>query len=89
MGAGRGTRSEGALELSALANATTRRRFLRGAAGTAAALYAGGVLAACADTTLPGGTRSPNLGPGGLPLARPDNPVTLPIYPTTSRSPPG
>jgi spermidine/putrescine transport system substrate-binding protein len=64
--------------------ASTRRRFLqRGAAG-ALALSAAGSLAACADTTVPGG-QSPHLSPGGLPLARPGNPVALPIYPDNPR----
>jgi spermidine/putrescine transport system substrate-binding protein len=38
------------------------------------------LLAACSNSTLPGGGNSPNTAPGGLPLARPDNPQTLPIY---------
>jgi spermidine/putrescine transport system substrate-binding protein len=33
---------------------------------------------------VPGG-QEPNLAPGGLPLARPDNPVQLPIYPDNPR----
>jgi spermidine/putrescine transport system substrate-binding protein len=44
------------------------------------ALGAGSALSACSDTTVPGG-QDPHLAPGGLPLARPDHPVSLPIYP--------
>ncbi len=80
MGAGRGTGADGALDLAAIANATTRRRFLRGAAATAAGLYGVTALGACKDTTLPAGTLSPDRGPGGLPLGRPWDPVTFPIY---------
>lgn len=65
-----------------------RRALLqRGAAG-ALALSAAGSLAACADTTVPGG-QDPHLAPGGLPLARPDNPVALPLYPDNPRLPSG
>jgi spermidine/putrescine transport system substrate-binding protein len=63
-----------------LAGATTRRRFLRGAAGAAVGLSAADLLAACTDTTVPGGADSSSSGPGGLPLARPDSPTRLPIY---------
>ena len=49
-------------------------------------LSASSFLAACSDTTVPGG-QSPNKAPGGLPLARPDNPVTLPIYPDNKAIP--
>jgi spermidine/putrescine transport system substrate-binding protein len=63
---------------------TDRRTFIRRAAGAAASLSIPGLLAAC-GTTSPvasgGGSGSAALGPGGLALARPDNPVTLPIYP--------
>jgi spermidine/putrescine transport system substrate-binding protein len=65
----------------------TRRTFMRRAGATAAGLTIPGLLAACGSTT-PQGTGSASgsssaaakLGPGGLPLARPDTPVTLPIY---------
>jgi spermidine/putrescine transport system substrate-binding protein len=80
MGAGRSTEAGGALGLAELANATTRRRFLRGAAAGAAGLYGITALAGCKDTTLPAGTLSPDRGPGGLPLGRPGDPVTFPIY---------
>jgi spermidine/putrescine transport system substrate-binding protein len=69
---------------------TTRRSFMRRAGGAAAALSVPGLLAACGSTT-PAGPSSASssgsgsssatpTGPGGLPLARPDHPVTLPIY---------
>lgn len=51
-------------------------------------LGAGSALSACSDTTVPGG-QDPHLAPGGLPLARPDNPVSLPIYPDNPRIPSG
>jgi spermidine/putrescine transport system substrate-binding protein len=58
-------------------------------AGLAAlAVGAGSALAGCSDTTVPGG-QDPHLAPGGLPLARPDNPVRLPIYPDNPRIPSG
>ncbi len=72
----------------------TRRTFIKRAGGTAAALSIPGLLAACGSTTPVGpaagsssGSASgassaapANLGPGGLALARPDHPLTLPIY---------
>jgi spermidine/putrescine transport system substrate-binding protein len=61
---------------------TSRRTFLRRAAATAASVSVPGLLAAC-GTTSPAATNSGGsaaLGPGGLALARPDHPVTLPIY---------
>jgi spermidine/putrescine transport system substrate-binding protein len=65
--------------------ALSRRDFLLRTGGAAAALTgAGSLLSACADETNP--TSAPTdssgqlLGPGGIPLPRPDNPVTLPIY---------
>jgi spermidine/putrescine transport system substrate-binding protein len=64
----------------------TRRDFLKQTGGAAFALSsAGGLLAACGNSTTPsgapsgGGTTGP-VGPGGLPLARPNNPVTLPQW---------
>jgi spermidine/putrescine transport system substrate-binding protein len=64
---------------------TTRRTFMRRAASAAAGLSVPGLLAACGTTspTGPSGgssTSTTPMGPGGLALARPDNPVTLPIY---------
>ncbi|MGI8505622.1 MAG: polyamine ABC transporter substrate-binding protein [Solirubrobacteraceae bacterium] len=61
--------------------ASTRRTFLRRASVAAAGLTIPGALAACGSTTpvASGGGGSAALGPGGLPLARPDHPVTLPI----------
>jgi len=60
----------------------TRRALLRRGALAAAGLGASGLLGACADTTTPVGAiaADADVGPGGLPLARPDRPVTLPIY---------
>ncbi len=61
---------------------TTRRGFLQRAGATAAALSLPGALAAC-GTTAPSSagvsSASAGLGPGGLALARPNHPVTLPI----------
>ncbi len=61
---------------------STRRTFMKRAGAAAAAVAAPGVLAACGSTTPTGSTSkaSAALGPGGLPLARPDRPVTLPLY---------
>ena len=66
---------------------STRRDFLLRSGGTAFALSgAGGLLAACSNSTNSGGgsastgTNGKELGPLGLPLARPDVPVTLPRY---------
>ena len=53
---------------------TTRRRFLLGAAGAAGALAALRTRPAVASPT------GVPVGPGGIPLARRDHPVTLPIY---------
>jgi spermidine/putrescine transport system substrate-binding protein len=68
----------------------SRRRLLQGAAGGALGVGALGLLAGCENTTTPigaceGGDGSSNLvvpkpvGPGGLPLPRPDNAVTWAI----------
>jgi spermidine/putrescine transport system substrate-binding protein len=62
----------------------SRRDFLLRSAGAATILSgAGGVLAACASETTaeaPTGTSGELLGPGGLPLARPDKRVTMPLW---------
>jgi spermidine/putrescine transport system substrate-binding protein len=61
---------------------TSRRDFIRRAAIATAGASVPGLLAAC-GTTAPqatGGGGGVALGPGGLALARPDRPVTLPIY---------
>src|SRR4029453_6304363 len=62
----------------------SRRDFLVRSAGAAAAFSgAGGLLAACGNTTsVPQatGTGGELLGPGGLPLARPDKRVVLPRW---------
>ena len=60
----------------------TRRALLRRGALAAAGLGASGLLGACADTTTPVGAiaAEADVGPGGLLLARPNRPVTLPIY---------
>ena len=71
----------------------TRRQLVRGAAGGALGLSAAGILAGCENTTEPvgasagGGLSGPAaklvvakpIGPGGLPLPRPDNAVTWAI----------
>ena len=68
----------------------TRRQLLRGAAGSALAVGGVGALAGCENTTEPigggGGTNSKfvvpkPLGPGALPLPRPDNSVTWAVTP--------
>jgi spermidine/putrescine transport system substrate-binding protein len=65
-------------------NALNRRDFLLRTAGAATALSgAGGLLAACASSTeaeTPTGTGGEPLGPSGLPLARPDKRVTMPLW---------
>jgi spermidine/putrescine transport system substrate-binding protein len=62
----------------------TRRDFLLRSAGAATVLSgAGGLLAACASETTaeaPTGTGGELLGPGGLPLARPDKRITMPLW---------
>ena len=76
---------------------TTRRTFIRRAGLAAASLAVPGVLEACGSTTppvssTPSGTAaaaSAPVGPGGLPLARPDRPVTLPIYADNKAIAPG
>src|SRR4249919_2047021 len=63
---------------------STRRDFLMRSGGAALGLSgAGSLLAACSDTTTPAvstGKSGEKLGPGGLPLARPDRRVTLPLW---------
>jgi spermidine/putrescine transport system substrate-binding protein len=62
----------------------SRRDFLLRSALAASALSgAGGLLAACASETTPEadtGTTGELTGPGGLPLARPDKRVTMPLW---------
>lgn len=60
----------------------TRREFLKRAAAAGIALPSmGAVLAACRDSsTDAGGGGSASVGAGGIPLASPDDPVTLPLY---------
>jgi spermidine/putrescine transport system substrate-binding protein len=64
----------------------TRRDFLMRSGGAALGLSsAGSLLAACGNTTQPSGgggsgTGGQPVGPGGLPLARPDKRVTLPLW---------
>jgi len=62
----------------------SRREFLRRAATAGIALPTlSAILAACQDSTSGPATSngtSAELGPGGIPLASPDNPVTLPRY---------
>jgi spermidine/putrescine transport system substrate-binding protein len=68
----------------------TRRQLLQGAAGSALAIGGVGALAGCENTTTPigggGGVNSKfvearPLGPGGLPLPRPDYAITWAITP--------
>jgi spermidine/putrescine transport system substrate-binding protein len=71
---------------SSFDDGTDRRTFIKRASAAAAGLSASGLLAACGTTSPTGGsggassTAAADLGPGGLPLARHDRPVTLPIY---------
>src|SRR3712207_6449199 len=62
----------------------TRRDFLLRTAGAASVMSgAGGLLAACASSTTPEATTGAGgepTGPGGLPLARPDKRVTMPLW---------
>ncbi len=60
---------------------STRRTFIRRAGLAAASLAVPGVLEACGTTAPVSATKAAAAtGPGGLPLARLDRPVTLPIY---------
>jgi spermidine/putrescine transport system substrate-binding protein len=62
----------------------SRRDFLLRAAGAATVLSgAGGILAGCSSSTeaeVTTGESGELLGPGGLPLARPDKQVTMPLW---------
>jgi spermidine/putrescine transport system substrate-binding protein len=62
----------------------SRRDFLvRSAAAATALSGAGGLLAACSSETTPEATTGSSgelAGPGGLPLARPDKRVTMPLW---------
>jgi spermidine/putrescine transport system substrate-binding protein len=62
----------------------SRRDFLLRAAGAATVLSgAGGLLAGCSSTTeaeVTTGKSGELLGPGGLPIARPDKRVTMPLW---------
>jgi spermidine/putrescine transport system substrate-binding protein len=60
-----------------------RRTLLKYGALAAGGLGVGGLLDACADTTVPVGAiaAEADVGPGGLALARPNRPLALPIYP--------
>src|SRR5215468_11141620 len=70
-------------------HALTRRRLLQGAAGVTLGAGALGALTGCENTTTPTGTgagpvqsrfvEAKPIGPGGLPLPRPDNAVTWAI----------
>jgi spermidine/putrescine transport system substrate-binding protein len=68
---------------------TTRRAFIRRAAAVAAGSSAANVLAACGTTAPLGIPAGADVGPGGLKLARPDHPLTLPIYPDNKAIPSG
>ncbi len=58
----------------------SRREFLRRAAATGVAVPSlGAFLAACGSSNSGGGGASASASGGGLQLARPDNPVTLPV----------
>jgi spermidine/putrescine transport system substrate-binding protein len=63
-------------ERGAFSEPLSRREFIKRAGGTALAMSSlGAVLAACGSGTPPGSSGT------SLPLARPDNPVTWPIFP--------
>ena len=57
---------------------TSRRQFLFASAGAAVALSGADALLRAAEAL--GGSMGGPIGPGGIPLARRNNPVTLPIY---------
>ncbi len=59
---------------------TNRRTFIKRATAAAAGLALPGALAACGTTSPSVSGAAAQLGPGGLPLARPNRPVALPIY---------
>jgi spermidine/putrescine transport system substrate-binding protein len=62
---------------------TNRRTFIKRATAAGVSLSVPGVLPACGSTSpvaSGSGSAAGNLGPAGLPLARANNPVTLPIY---------
>ena len=66
-------------------SAATRREFLARTGGAAFALSgASGLLAACSNSTNTAGSTvnsaGQTVGPGGLPLARPNRRVTLPLW---------
>jgi len=66
-------------------SAATRREFLARTGGAAFALSgASGLLAACSNSTTTAGSTvnsaGQKVGPGGLPLARPNRRVTLPLW---------
>jgi spermidine/putrescine transport system substrate-binding protein len=66
---------------------TSRRQFLFASAGTVAALSgADGLLRAAEALASPLGGP---IGPGGIPLARRNSPVTLPLYPDNASIPSG
>jgi len=76
----------------------TRRQLLKGAAGSALAISGVGALAGCENTTTPigggGGVNSKfvqarPLGPGGLPLPRPDYAISWAITPDNRPIPDG
>src|SRR5215210_2174952 len=59
----------------------SRREFLRRAAAAGIVLPSmGAILAACRDSSTDSGGPSASVGAGGIPLATPDEPVTLPLY---------
>jgi spermidine/putrescine transport system substrate-binding protein len=59
----------------------SRREFLRKAAAAGIVLPSmGAILAACRDSSTDTGGSSPSTGEGGIALAKPDEPVTLPLY---------
>jgi spermidine/putrescine transport system substrate-binding protein len=59
----------------------SRREFLRRAAAAGIVLPSmGAILAACRDSSTDTGGPSPSTGEGGIALATPDRPVTLPLY---------
>ena len=59
----------------------SRREFLRRAAAAGIILPSmGAILAACRDSSTDTGGPSPSTGEGGIALATPDTPVTLPLY---------
>lgn len=67
----------------------SRRRFLTLTGTSAAALSSSGLLAACSARSPSASGAGKGSGPGGLPIARPNHPVTLPLHADNKAIPAG